>query len=482
MDKLLIRGGLRLNGEVAISGAKNAALPALCAALLTAEPVRLANVPRLRDVATTLDLLRRMGAQADRGEGEHDETVTVHAPASIAPVAPYELVKTMRASILVLGPLLARFGQARVSLPGGCAIGSRPVDQHIKGLQAMGARVEVEHGGTGSALELEYEEFGEYEVEVEKGGEVVIEQIHLTKSWSRAWNLRAGRFITAVGLLNRSHEPTDFLTTIRTEAEVSLIPTTWNETGIELFGRAGRFSYRAQVVNGLDSTGFDSKYFIVGGAQTRFEDVRATDLALVGRIDVAATRDVSVGGSAYWGNTTGNRPKPDMEGIDAHLTLFDAHAQIARGPYHVRALYLRGDLENADLVSAKNGRLSSNLQVPRTPVAESAFGWYVEVGYDIAPLVGSEGDWRLLPFVQLSGYDSMAEVPDGTFDVPRFDRSLLTVGAAYFPHENVVLKADWSHRTFGDDRINDEDTIRFDLGFRAELFREDSDPARHSTR
>ncbi|MCB1980891.1 MAG: UDP-N-acetylglucosamine 1-carboxyvinyltransferase [Rhodoferax sp.] len=146
MDKLLIRGGLRLNGEVAISGAKNAALPALCAALLTAEPVRLANVPRLRDVATTLDLLRRMGAQADRGEGEHDEIVTVHAPASIAPVAPYELVKTMRASILVLGPLLARFGQARVSLPGGCAIGSRPVDQHIKGLQAMGARVEVEHG------------------------------------------------------------------------------------------------------------------------------------------------------------------------------------------------------------------------------------------------------------------------------------------------------------------------------------------------
>ena len=146
MDKLLIRGGRRLHGEVAISGAKNAALPELCAALLTAEPVRLANVPRLRDVATTLDLLRRMGAEADRGEGVHDETVTVQAPASIDPVAPYELVKTMRASILVLGPLLARFGQARVSLPGGCAIGSRPVDQHIKGLQAMGARVAVEHG------------------------------------------------------------------------------------------------------------------------------------------------------------------------------------------------------------------------------------------------------------------------------------------------------------------------------------------------
>jgi UDP-N-acetylglucosamine 1-carboxyvinyltransferase len=145
MDKLLIRGGRRLEGEVVISGAKNAALPELCAALLTAEPVTLNNVPRLQDVSTTLKLLRNMGAKAERSEAQPD-TVSLDAGPLSSPEAPYDLVKTMRASILVLGPLLARFGEATVSLPGGCAIGSRPVDQHIKGLQAMGADITVEHG------------------------------------------------------------------------------------------------------------------------------------------------------------------------------------------------------------------------------------------------------------------------------------------------------------------------------------------------
>ncbi len=145
MDKLLIRGGRPLQGEVAISGAKNAALPELCAALLTAEPVQLTHVPRLQDVSTTLKLLRQMGAVADWTDAA-GHTVTIDAGPVNSPVAPYELVKTMRASILVLGPLLARFGVAVVSLPGGCAIGSRPVDQHIKGLQAMGAQIAVERG------------------------------------------------------------------------------------------------------------------------------------------------------------------------------------------------------------------------------------------------------------------------------------------------------------------------------------------------
>ncbi len=142
MDKLLIEGGARLSGEVAISGAKNAALPILCAALLTAEPVTFANVPRLNDIDTLLELLGQMGVRVKR----EADVVTLDAAALDNPVAPYEMVKTMRASILVLGPLVARCGEARVSLPGGCAIGARPVDQHIKGLQAMGAEVRVEHG------------------------------------------------------------------------------------------------------------------------------------------------------------------------------------------------------------------------------------------------------------------------------------------------------------------------------------------------
>jgi len=144
MDKLRINGGRTLQGEVTISGAKNAALPELCAALLTSEPVTLNNLPRLQDVVTMRKLLDNMGVQtqtrADRSG------ITLQAADPIKAEAPYELVKTMRASVLVLGPLLARFGHARVSLPGGCAIGSRPVDQHIKGMQAMGAEIVVEHG------------------------------------------------------------------------------------------------------------------------------------------------------------------------------------------------------------------------------------------------------------------------------------------------------------------------------------------------
>ncbi len=144
MDKLRINGGRTLKGEVLISGAKNAALPELCAALLTSEPVTLNNLPRLQDVVTMRKLLDNMGVQTNTREDRSG--ITLQAADPIKAEAPYELVKTMRASVLVLGPLLARFGHARVSLPGGCAIGSRPVDQHIKGMQAMGAEIVVEHG------------------------------------------------------------------------------------------------------------------------------------------------------------------------------------------------------------------------------------------------------------------------------------------------------------------------------------------------
>jgi UDP-N-acetylglucosamine 1-carboxyvinyltransferase len=142
MDKLAIEGGVALNGEVVISGAKNAALPILCAALLTPEPLTLDNLPQLNDVRTMRSLLSQMGVRMEA----HDGALTLSAKQVDWPLAPYEMVKTMRASILALGPLLARCGEARVSLPGGCAIGLRPVDQHVKGLQAMGAEIDLDHG------------------------------------------------------------------------------------------------------------------------------------------------------------------------------------------------------------------------------------------------------------------------------------------------------------------------------------------------
>ena len=143
LDKLLIEGGTPLVGEVAISGAKNAALPILCSSLLVAEPVRFSNVPHLNDISTMLRLIGQMGVEVTM---DGNDGMVLNGQGLNNPTAPYDMVKTMRASILVLGPLLARCGEAKVSLPGGCAIGARPVDQHIRGLQAMGAEIHVENG------------------------------------------------------------------------------------------------------------------------------------------------------------------------------------------------------------------------------------------------------------------------------------------------------------------------------------------------
>jgi len=146
MDKLVIRGGNPLLGTIRISGAKNAALPCMAAALLTDEPVILENIPQVRDIETTRKLLAAMGAEVELGYGRAQHRTTISAKSLVTPEASYELVKTMRASTLVLGPLVARCGRARVSLPGGCAIGARPIDMHIKGLERLGAKITQEHG------------------------------------------------------------------------------------------------------------------------------------------------------------------------------------------------------------------------------------------------------------------------------------------------------------------------------------------------
>ena len=146
MDKLSIQGGVPLKGEITITGAKNAALPILCAGILSAEPITLRNLPDLQDVRTILKILAQMGLKVNFPNPEDRSVVILDGSDIHTPEASYDLVKTMRASILVLGPLLARFGHAKVSLPGGCAIGARPVDQHIKGLKAMGANIQIQHG------------------------------------------------------------------------------------------------------------------------------------------------------------------------------------------------------------------------------------------------------------------------------------------------------------------------------------------------
>jgi UDP-N-acetylglucosamine 1-carboxyvinyltransferase len=168
MDKLVIRGGEPLLGTIRVSGAKNAALPCMAAALLTDEPVILENIPQVRDIETTRKLLAAMGAEVELGYGRAQHRTTIHCKTLAAPEASYELVKTMRASTLVLGPLVARCGHARVSLPGGCAIGSRPIDLHIKGLERLGAKITQDHG------------YVEATTQRLKGAEIVFDKITVT--------------------------------------------------------------------------------------------------------------------------------------------------------------------------------------------------------------------------------------------------------------------------------------------------------------
>ncbi|KAA3606280.1 MAG: hypothetical protein DWQ06_02210 [Calditrichaeota bacterium] len=323
--------------------------------------------------------------------------------------------------------------------------------------------VEFEHGGTGGALELEYEEFGEFESEVEKGGEVVLEGFHITKSFSTKLNFRFGHFIIPVGLLNKFHKPTQFFTTKRTESETQVIPTTWHETGIQFFGKISDLSYKIGVVNGLDATGFSSRNWIVEGHQKKFEETRATDLAYFANLDYNGIEGLTIGFSTYFGNSTGNRPKNDMDGINGYVTIGDLHAIYEKNSFVARGMFLYGNLQNADKITQKNNRLSNNLQVPRTPVAKAIISYYAEIGYDILSFFNASH--KLYPFLKYEYYNTMQEVDEGIFAQPRFERKVLTFGANFFLNENVVTKIDYSMRRFGESDFNGENTFSVGFGF-----------------
>src|SRR5437762_9853495 len=249
MDKFVIRGGEPLLGTVRVSGAKNAALPCMAAALLTDQPVILENVPQVRDIQTTRNLLTAMGAEVELGYGKAQHRTTIHCKTLAAPEASYELVKTMRASTLVLGPLVARCGHARVSLPGGCAIGSRPIDLHIKGLERLGAKITQDHG------------YVEATTQRLKGAEIVFDKITVTgtEDLLMAATLAEGETI----MRNCAREP-----------EVADLAALLNKMGAKIEG-AGTSTVR---VTGVDKLGgakhriipdrIEAGTFVVAGAIT----------------------------------------------------------------------------------------------------------------------------------------------------------------------------------------------------------------------
>ena len=326
--------------------------------------------------------------------------------------------------------------------------------------------VEIEHGGTGGALEIEYEEFGEYETEVEKGGEVVLEELFIEREFSDAFNIRLGHFYVAVGLTTEQYHPTDFFGARRPESETSVIPAIWHETGIEISGHGDRLSYQIQLVNGLDATGFSSQNWIVGGHQTRFEEVRASNMALAGRLDYRLADGLTLGVSCYRGNSADNRPKPDMKGVDANISIFDVHAVLRYKRLRAQGMYLYGHLQNADIVSQRNRSLSNNLDVLRTPVASAAYASYIEAGVDILPTFTTRREDQLYVFFRFDSYDTMASVPTDFFDNPRFERAVYTLGVNYIMENAVVLKGDYAMRRLGASKFNGENTASFSVGFR----------------
>ena len=329
------------------------------------------------------------------------------------------------------------------------------------------AELEFEHGGTGSTMEFDkFEEFGEFEFEIEKGGEIIVEKLAAVFSIKPSYNFRIGHIIVPVGLVSKRHRPQHYFTTTRPEAETHIIPTIWHETGVEFFGSLGPLSYQAQIVNGLDSTGFSSRHWIVRGHQLRFETVNAEAPAFVGRLDYNFSEMATIGISGYYGDSAANRPKPDVD-FNAHVGIVGLHGFYEENAIKLRGLFLIGTLENADQLSKINRTLSNNLNVKRTPIGSSAIGWYIEAGYDVLSFLKrkKETHHKLEIFGRYDYYDTMASVEGIIFDNPRWERTTWTIGLNYHVHPQLVFKSHYSLRRLAAKEKNKEDTFSLGFGF-----------------
>ncbi|MDR3061716.1 MAG: hypothetical protein LBU57_06345, partial [Dysgonamonadaceae bacterium] len=253
----------------------------------------------------------------------------------------------------------------------------------------LGAEIEFEYGGTGTAMELEYDEAGEYEMEVEKGGEVALEQFHITKYFAPWFNVRAGHFIVPVGLTNAHHEPIFFFGTTRPEGEMTILPCTWHETGLSVLGTYKRLKYEVMIVNGLDPNGFSSSNWIQGGKQGLFEKAVMTSPAYAGRLEYIPVKGLRLGVSGYYNKTAKNASIPQKTaGIDAAVLIGSVDLQYRNKKAVVRANLVYGHLTDALRLSQINRNISKATQFARTPVAENALTYAFEAGYDVLSFLG----------------------------------------------------------------------------------------------
>ncbi|MDE6100715.1 MAG: hypothetical protein K2G01_06685 [Paramuribaculum sp.] len=314
---------------------------------------------------------------------------------------------------------------------------------------SMGTEIEFEHGGTESAVEMEDDEGGEYESEVERGGEVALEQFWLQKRFTNALNLRVGHMIVPVGGTNAHHMPTEFFGVYRPAGDNTIIPCTWHETGISVFGTAGDWSYEAMLVPGLDSDRFGREGWAADAAGSPYEFKIANAMAGAFRIDNRSVKGLRLSVSGYAGNTFSNtlsHPNQTWDDVKGTLSIgafdfaYSGHGVIARGGV------IYGHLTNSDQITIYNKKLRADSPSPKTNVASDAISAGVEIGYDIFNGMNarSTAGQRFYIFSRWDYYDSMFKTAGGVLKYDWCGRNRIAAGVNWYPIKQVVVKGEYS--------------------------------------
>jgi opacity protein-like surface antigen len=331
----------------------------------------------------------------------------------------------------------------------------------------LGTEIEFEYGGTGAAMELEYSEGGEYEMEVEKGGEVVLEQFHLTKSFGRYLNIRIGHMIVPVGLTNAHHEPIFYFGTVRPEGDMTILPCTWHETGIAILGYfpAIRLNYELMAVNGLDPNGFSRANWVGSGRQKMFEQSIMTSPAFAGRLEYTPVQNLRIGASGYFNRSGKNSTKPEhMAGIDGDVFIISGDAQYRGSNLVARANVIYGALSDSEAIGNVNRRAFKRTGYACTPVGSVALAYGAEAGYNVFSFF-SDIKSKLFPFVRYEYYNPNHKTEGAVVADLRYKCDLLTVGLNYYILPNLVVKADYGMRRIDGGNYNYENTFGISVGY-----------------
>ncbi|MDR1861015.1 MAG: hypothetical protein LBR06_08880 [Bacteroidales bacterium] len=330
----------------------------------------------------------------------------------------------------------------------------------------MSSEIEFEHGGTGATYEIENEESGEYETEIERGGEVALEQFWLEKSWNRAANLRMGHIVVPVGMGNMHHLPTEFFQNMR-PLESQILPFTWHETGVSFLGAAGQWSYELQFIAGLDAERFGASGWINGASNSPYEYKLASNGAVAARVDNTPLKGLRIGMSGYYGHSAANTMKPvRYEGLKGAVSIGTVDAQWQSDALLARANFIYGHLDDSYRISTVNKRLPSASPSPRTDVASDALSWYAEAGYNVLPLLCKhpDRDSRLYLFAHYGYLAPMYKTADGISAKKWCERTVISFGANWFPVQELVIKAEYTLQKL-DKPYNNEPALSFGVAY-----------------